>query len=425
MHFPYLQQINAIYYFRTRIPSDLLEWFDNHEIKRSLRTRNYQFAKSQAVALTYKAEQLFALIRSGMLGTESIPEYIQKHFPQNKGKPKEARKSFDLGDVIKAYIHEHVTLKKWTEKTRLENESILNLFVRLMGTQDVRRTSRPVMIALVEKLKRVPAHLNKKPEYKGKSIEELLRMPDLQTLETRTVNKYLSRISSLFIWGVRQGYLYKNPAEGLSIAELVREDEEREAYSREDISCLLNCLAGIPPDKPERYWIPIVALYTGMRLDEICQLYTNDVIEIDGVWCIAINCNGDKKLKTVASRRNIPIHPELVRLGFLEYHGMVQQRGDERLWMNLIKGRDGYSHLLGKWYQRHNRKHITANPKRCFHSFRHTVADTLKQQGCNEAVIAEILGHRNESITMGRYGKRYHPKILLDALCQLNFGLNP
>jgi len=422
LHFPYLQQINEIYYFRTRIPFDLQECFDNQEIKRSLRTRNYQLAKSQAIALTYKAEQLFAILRSGMLGMESIPEYMQKHFPLKKGKPKEARKSFELEDVIKAYIHEHVTLKKWTEKTCLENESILNLFIRLLSTNDIRRISRTVMIEFVEKLRLVPAHLNKKPEYRGKSIAELLQTPDLQTLETRTVNKYMSRISSLFIWSVRQGYLAKNPAEGLSISESMREDEEREAYSKEDILRLLKSLEGIPEDKPERYWIPLVALYTGMRLNEACQLYTNDVIEIDGVWCIAINCNGDKKLKTVAGKRDIPIHPELIRLGFLEYHRKQLQRGEERLWTNLKKGRDGYSHLFGKWFQRHNRKHVTENPKRCFHSFRHTVADSLKQLQCSDTVIAEILGHRNESITTGRYGKRYHPQILLDALCLLVYN---
>ncbi|MBK5273644.1 MAG: tyrosine-type recombinase/integrase [Desulfuromonadales bacterium] len=45
----------------------------------------------------------------------------------------------------------------------------------------------------------------------------------------------------------------------------------------------------------------------------------------------------------------------------------------------------------------------------CLHSFRHTVADSFNNQECNEAVIAEILGHRNESITTGRYRKRFHP----------------
>jgi integrase len=60
-----------------------------------------------------------------------------------------------------------------------------------------------------------------------------------------------------------------------------------------------------------------------------------------------------------------------------------------------------------------------------FHSFRHTVTDTLKQAGVSETVIAEIVGHSNSgSMTMGRYGKRYQPKVLLEALLKLDYGID-
>jgi integrase len=91
--------------------------------------------------------------------------------------------------------------------------------------------------------------------------------------------------------------------------------------------------------------------------------------------------------------------------------------------MNLNRKRDGYGHDFSKWYQRHNRKHVTQDPKKVFHSFRHLVADTLKQKGVAEGIIAEILGHANHSITTGRYGKRYRPSVLLEALEQLNYGV--
>ena len=83
-----------------------------------------------------------------------------------------------------------------------------------------------------------------------------------------------------------------------------------------------------------------------------------------------------------------------------------------------------YSQDFGKWYQRFNRKCVTANPKRVFHSFRHCLADRLKQAGIQETLIAEILGHSIESVTMGRYGKRYQPKVLLDALVKLDYEID-
>jgi integrase len=59
-----------------------------------------------------------------------------------------------------------------------------------------------------------------------------------------------------------------------------------------------------------------------------------------------------------------------------------------------------------------------------FYSMRHTVTDTLKQAGELETVIAELVGHSTSgSMTMGRYGKRYQPKVLLEALVQLDYGL--
>jgi integrase len=77
-----------------------------------------------------------------------------------------------------------------------------------------------------------------------------------------------------------------------------------------------------------------------------------------------------------------------------------------------------------KWYQRFNRQYVSNDPKKVFHSMRHTVADMMKQKGVSEAVIAEIIGHAHASITRGRYGKRYQPKVLLEAMMQLEYGID-
>lgn len=65
-----------------------------------------------------------------------------------------------------------------------------------------------------------------------------------------------------------------------------------------------------------KYWTPLIALYTGMRVEEICQLYIGDIIQIDGVWCFSVNENTDNKdhfkhVKSLAGIRNILIHPYL------------------------------------------------------------------------------------------------------------------
>jgi integrase len=319
------------------------------------------------------------------------------------------------------YIQEHVALKKWTEKSRQENESCLVVFREIVGNKPVSSLERKDLVDFLGKVARLPANMRKKPAYKDKTVLQILNMKAVEPMSPSTVNKYVSRVGALMIYCVRQGYIDRNPAEGLSLARNVSADEERNVYTSDDLKKLIGSLAGVKKDAPERFWVPLVGMYSAMRLNEICQLYVADVAEVDGIWCFDVNGDGDKRLKNLASKRMIPIHPKLLELGFIDYIEKLKIRGAVRLWERLPAGRDGYSHLFGKWYQRHNREHITQDKKKCFHSFRHTVADTLKQAGVAEGVIAEILGHSNDSITTGRYGKRFRPHVLLEALVKLSY----
>ena len=63
-----------------------------------------------------------------------------------------------------------------------------------------------------------------------------------------------------------------------------------------------------------RFWIPLVALFTGARLAEIVQLEVSDIRAYGGVRFFDINDKGEKTLKTKNSKRHIPIHPELARI---------------------------------------------------------------------------------------------------------------
>jgi integrase len=205
----------------------------------------------------------------------------------------------------------------------------------------------------------------------------------------------------------------------------VRADKEREAFEHDDLKRLVaseifqkdNVLK-----EPEKYWIPLVALFSGMRLNEICQLYVADVMVVDDIPCFEVNGKADKKIKTASSERLIPIHPKLLELGFMAYVEDIRGKS-ERLWPNIKRYRDGYGKIYGNWYGRFNRANITENPKKCFHSFRHSFIDGLKQLEVQDKLISELVGHANESITTGRYGKRYQPKVLLEALKKLDYGI--
>ena len=79
--------------------------------------------------------------------------------------------------------------------------------------------------------------------------------------------------------------------------------------------------------EPYRRWIALLGLYTGARANEICQLYADDVVLVDNIWCIKVQSGRpDQKLKTDNSKRLIPIHAVVLEAGFLAF---VQERVGE------------------------------------------------------------------------------------------------
>lgn len=429
MSYPaHLITINKHYYYRITIPVDLKHYFPVSVIQKTLRTKCIKEARPILLATEYKMQKVFALLRTGMLDKEVVQLLVNDLVPNKDTKTSMSDKrvgadSNSLPEVIKRYVAARQA--EWTEKTKMEVTSVFKLLEDILGTIDVRTITKPMMVELRTTLQKLPANLYKK--YPGKSIKQILALADIDPMSTKSVNKHVARLGAVFRYCVDdEGTMTMNPAFGLKITEKKRVDEERSAYSQEDVKKIVGAL----PRKlkePERYWIPLIGLYSGMRLNEICQLHVTDIIKVDGLWCFSINDEHEKRLKNVASERVIPMHPVLLKLGLHDYVKRLRDNKVPRLWMNLTwMDIHGYSNGFGKWYQRFNRLQVTDDSKKVFHSMRHTVTDSLKQAGVLETVIAELVGHSNGgSMTMGRYGKRYQPKVLLEALMKLDYGIEP
>ena len=270
---------------------------------------------------------------------------------------------------------------------------------------------------------RLPPNLHKR--YPDQTVQQLLDRTDIVPMSTKSVNKHVGGVGGLLRYCLDLGIVTVNYATGLKLSEKGRVDEERSSYSVDDLKSIVSNLPR-KPTLPERFWIPLIGCYSGMRLNEICQLYVDDVLQVEGIWCFSINGAKDKRLKNTASERMLPVHPKLVELGFLEHCEKIRKTAAPRLWTNLTwMDVHGYSNGFGSWYQRFNRKYVTDDPKKVFHSFRHLVTDTLKQAGVQDSLIAELIGHShgNHAMTMSRYGKRYQPRVLLEAMMHLEYGI--
>src|SRR4051812_32816467 len=79
--------------------------------------------------------------------------------------------------------------------------------------------------------------------------------------------------------------------------------------------------------------------YMGARLEELGQALVSGVVTVGGVLSLDINDQSDgKSVKTTFSRRTVPIHPELLRLGFNRYVATLDKSGRLTASVRLVGG---------------------------------------------------------------------------------------
>lgn len=349
-----------------------------------------------------------------------------------------------LTEVIKQYSEEQKRGNRWTAKTEGETKASFDLLVQIVGDLPVKSISN--LRDFKNKLCSLPPNYRKSPKYRNKSIAQLLEMAEAgkipKTLSVTTINKHLTRATSLFKWAVQNGYIDRNPSEGLQIATTIRDDEQRAVFTDDDLKKLFHSKDYVKDTHKHgyRFWLPVLALFTGGRLTELCQLYLDDIQKVEQqgdsqspLYVIDINEKGDKKLKTrKSSRRIVPLHDFIVKdLDFIGYVEKLKAQGQKRLFPELKRRKEGYGKTASKWFGDYRQKcgfklHRKSDDERKdFHSFRHTVTNFLKQTGVDESVAGELLGHTHSSITFGRYGKRYSPQVLKEqAIDKLNYRVD-
>lgn len=94
--------------------------------------------------------------------------------------------------------------------------------------------------------------------------------------------------------------------------------------------------------KDAKFWLPLIALYTGARQEELAQVYLKNVIEKKGVLYLQLyDWEDDQSIKNENSMRTVPLHNELLRFGFREYIKKLQNAAEQRLFPDLKISPDG------------------------------------------------------------------------------------
>jgi integrase len=174
------------------------------------------------------------------------------------------------------------------------------------------------------------------------------------------------------------------------------------------------------------FWLPLMALFTGARLNELAPLAAADVMTDPATGIVSINIKEDQeeghRLKTAGSTRVVPLHPELIRIGVLRFMDWIRSTGrDARLFPLLTPGpKGGFGEAWSKWFGRYKRELGITNKASVFHSFRHGFKDAARAARVSEDLHDALTGHAGSSV--GRtYGakdmvRRFGLATLADAV---------
>jgi len=148
------------------------------------------------------------------------------------------------------------------------------------------------------------------------------------------------------------------------------------------------------------YFGPLLAHYHGLRREEFCGLMIADVALDAPIPFIQVQPNEQRTLKTAQSQRMLALHPELIRLGLLDYALALQEVGHTRLFPELIS--PSSSSPLGDRYYDEWKPGLT---KLGFtpHAQRHFFNNTLKQNRVHSELRADLMGHGGKGETEERY----------------------
>ncbi len=218
-------------------------------------------------------------------------------------------------------------------------------------------------------------------------------------LSPATCLRHLLMTAAVFRWAIVHGYTKDNPAVGLAPTkrQARKAAMKRRPFTDEELLTVFSSEEFLAQrtERPERFWIVLILLFQICRREEAGQLYVKDIGEKDGIPFINITDEeADQTLKNEGSKRRVPIHPALLRLGFLGYVKAIRKAGHPRLFPQLDhKGPNGYADPVGKWFSRLVTSVGITDSRVVIHSLRHGGITKLHSAGVPGNLVETLVGH--------------------------------
>ena len=360
----------------------------------------------------------------------------------------------------------------WIGSTRETNELTLNNFITYCD-KPAAAFNKEDAERYFEILRKIPKQFNNADHSKKlkddltieKMLDDNFDPSSYETLAPSTMRTYISTIAAFFTWAVE----YKDieslqPA--IKILKLTKKKlsskSNRRHFSEAELKTLFeddnpakeNYVKGFKSKNSKRlvephlkYWMPLLSLYTGATIAELCQLHLSDIRKHnarDGSehWIIDFQEHMDdieSRLKTDYRPRLIPVHNILLNLGFVDYTQDLVEKGEIELFptakrRNIPKHEDeaeqGKADFAAesRWWATYSGKAGVKDKNVVFHSFRHNVNTFLDGDHIPDELLNAIGGHTSNVMGKTVYSKGGHRAKdiapLVVAINKIDYGLN-
>jgi integrase len=361
----------------------------------------------------------------------SMPTPTTQSSPMSSGTPPGT--ALSLKEAANQAIPEIARMEGLTPGRVDDYEVAVRMFIEWYGADPDLAAITPELAGRYKlDLTHYPTNAGKRLPYRNlDSVHDKLKAAkaagERKTLNATTINtKYLTPLRRVIEWQRANGRRLDNPFVGVSVRARKQADPhaERRPFSDSEVRALFALplftgAAGTAHHKlyragpyrvsDWRYWVPLICLFSGLRLNEACGLTLADFNEEDGVAYIHVRDDAPgQRLKSAAARRRVPLHSELIALGLVQHVEQLRNRKRERLFEELKLGRRGvWSNKASKFFIDLVARVAEDDPgqpgKLTFHSTRHTVITRLRAAEVRMDVSKAIVGHEQGEVH-GEYG---------------------
>lgn len=378
---------------------------------------------------------------------QSAPQSASTHVSgQNSNKGNVA-----LNVMIDKFINENQNSASAWGRSQLEKykKELAFFCAQMKNCKASELTSENIRNQYINKLHLLPTHAHRHKflhDKNGKllSIDQVIQLAkqhNLDTLSVRTYRNKAEKVQSFLRHLEEEEYIDTKPLNAFSKIKNVKKDKKhRPAFTEEQLQLLFNCKEFYQGAWHKKYlwrhWGLLLALYTGARVNEICQLDVDDIIKdkATGIHYINIKKSSNKSLKTANSSREVPVHKTLIALGFLNYVEHQKRKKENKLFSELTCGHDGkWCRKLKDWFNEKYLKQVGIDKyvsenhtTLSFHSFRNTVINYEKQHGLERSVMEEVVGHEKavKETTHDDYADLYNLKNRKREIDKLYFNID-